>query len=47
MTSVFYTRKSALMNKPVLFIYRKKKKDKKVSREKNPKYELTNYIISI
>ena len=35
------------MNKPVLFIYRKKKKDKKVSRAKNPKYELTNDIISI
>ena len=35
------------MNKPVLFIYRKKKEDKKVSRAKNPKYELTNYIISV
>ena len=27
------------MNKPVLFIYRKMKEDKKVSRAKNPKYE--------
>ena len=35
------------MNKPVLFIYRKKKEDKKVSRAKNPKYELTNDIISV
>ena len=35
------------MNKPVLFIYRKKKEDKIVSRAKNPKYELTNDIISV
>ena len=35
------------MNKQVLFIYRKKKEDKKVSRAKNPKYELTNDIISV
>ena len=35
------------MNKPVLFIYRKKKEDKKVSRAKNPKYDLTNDIISV
>ena len=43
----FYTREPAFMNKPVLFIYRKKKEDKKVSRAKNPKYELTNDIISV
>ena len=35
------------MNKPVLFIYRKKKKDKKVSRAKYPKYKLTNDIMSV
>ena len=27
------------MNKPVLFVYRKKKEYKKMSRAKNPKYE--------
>jgi hypothetical protein len=38
-TSVFYTQESAFMNKPVLFVYRKKKEYKKMSRAKNPKYE--------
>ena len=28
MTSVFYIRESAFMNKPVLFVYRKMKDDK-------------------
>ena len=32
MTSVFYIRESAFMNKPVLFVYRKMKEDDKVSR---------------
>ncbi|HHY5090232.1 TPA: DUF3847 domain-containing protein, partial [Enterococcus faecium] len=35
----FYTQESAFMNKPVLFVYRKKKEYKKMSRAKNPKYE--------
>ena len=36
----FITRESAFMNKPVLFIYRKKKEDKKVSRAKNPEIRI-------
>ena len=39
MTSVFLYQKSAFMNQPVLFVYRKMKENDKVSRAKNPKYE--------
>ena len=33
------------MNKPVLFVYRKKKEYKKMSRAKNPKYESMSCLL--